>query len=78
MELAEPVQMNIHQSSIYRKDLGWLQFENELKTSREAVSEEPTALRICFCSLFNNPKWQLGAPAQTWQQNSMQVCLVDL
>ena len=30
---------------------------------REAASEGPTVLHIQFCSLSNNSKWQLGAPA---------------
>ena len=31
-----------------------------------------------FCSLSNISKLQLGAPAQTWQQYSMQCRMVDL
>ena len=30
---------------------------------RETASEGPTVLHIQFCSLSNNSKWQLGAPA---------------
>ena len=43
--------------------------------SREATSEGPTVLHIRFCSLSNNSKQQLGAPAQTWQQYSMYTWL---
>ena len=53
VESAEPFQMNIYQSNTYRKDLSWLYFD---KGSREAASEGPTVLHICFCSLCNNSK----------------------
>ena len=43
--------------------------------SREATSEGPPVLHIHFCSLSNNSKQQLGAPAQTWQQYSMYTWL---
>ena len=35
-----------------------------VKGSREAASKGPTVLHIHFCSLSNNSKKQLGAPAQ--------------
>ena len=46
--------------------------------SREAASEGPTVLHIRICSLPNNSKQQLGAPAQTWQQYFMHGRMVDL
>ena len=48
------------------------------KHSRKATSEGPTVLHICFCSLSNNSKKQLGALAQTWQQYYIHGFMVDL
>ena len=76
MEPVEPVQMNIYQSRTYRKDLSWLHFEDEPRV-QELASEGPTVLHIPFCSLSNNSKLQLGAPAQAWQQYSMHGRMVD-
>ena len=53
-------------------------FRQWAKGWREAASEGPTVLHICFCSLFNNSKKQLEAPAQIWYQYSIQSCVVDL
>ena len=41
-------------------------------------SQGPAVLHICFCSLSNNSKQQLGAPAQTWQQYFIHGRMVDL
>ena len=48
------------------------------KGSREVAREARTVLHILFCSLSNNSKKQLGAPAQTWQWHSIHGCLVVL
>ena len=63
--------MNTYQNNTYRKDLKLATFRWWPKGSREAPSEGPTVLHIRFCSLSNNFKYQLGAPAQKWQQYSM-------
>ena len=68
--------MNIYQSNTYWKDLSSLNFNNDptVKERQQVKDQQPY---ICFC-LSNNSKWQLGAPAQTWQQYSMQGHMVDL
>ena len=53
VEPVEPVQVNIHQSDTYRKELSWLCFYNEPRVQeRQQVKE----LHIYFCSLYNNSK----------------------
>ena len=59
MEPVQPAKMNIYQSDPYRKDLSWLQFDDEGST--EAARKGPTVLHICFCNLSINSKEQLGA-----------------
>ena len=77
MEPVQSVQMNIYQSITHRKV--WLAtFHWWAMCSRQAASEGPTVLNIHFCSLSNNSKQQLGAPAQTWKQYSVHGCKVDL
>ena len=66
--------MNILQNNTYRNDLNWLHFHNQPK----AQEKQQVNLHIRFCSLSNNSKQQLGAPAQTWKQYSMYGCIVDL
>ena len=51
-------------------------FQQWAKGSREAASVGPKVLHIHFCSLSNNS--QLGAPAQTWQQHSLQGGMVEI
>ena len=51
VEPVEPVHMSIYQINTYRKDLSLIHFSNEPKGSKEAASETPTVLYICFCSL---------------------------
>ena len=53
VEPVEPVQMNIYQSNTYRKDLSWLNFDNEPRVQESAVREGPTVLHIHFSSLSN-------------------------
>ena len=53
VEPVEPVQMNIYQSNTYRKDLSWLNFDNEPRVRDSAVKEGPTVLHIHFSSLSN-------------------------
>ena len=53
-------------------------FRRWAKCSREAASEGQTVMHIRFCSLSNISKWQIGATAQTWQQYSINGCMVDL
>ena len=78
VEPVEPVQMNIYESITYKKDLNWLYFDEVQKGSKDAATEQPTVLYIRFCSLSNNSKQQLGAPAQIWQQYSIHGRMVDL
>ena len=63
MEPVKPGKMEIYQSNPYRIYLSWLHFDNELR-----VQEGPKVLHICFCSLSNIFKWQLGAPALDIEQ----------
>ena len=63
VEPLEPVQINIYQSNIHRKDLSWLYYDDEPMV-QEAPSEGTKVLHIRFCSLSNNSKEQLGGPAQ--------------
>ena len=53
-------------------------FRRWAKGSRKAASERSTVLHIRFCSLSNNSKKQLGAPAQKWQQYPIHGRTVDL
>ena len=77
-EPAQTVLKSIYQSNTYKKDLSWPNFDNEPKGSREAASEELTVLHICFCSLSNNSKQQLGVPDQMWTRYSIHGRMVDL
>ena len=58
VEPVQPVQMNIYQSNIYRKDLTWLNFDDE-----QRVQERQQVKNQQSCHLF---LWlsQLGAPAR--------------
>ena len=40
MEPAEPVQMNIYQSNIHRKDLSWLYFDGDRKLQERQQGED--------------------------------------
>ena len=45
MEPVEPVQMNIYQSNIYRKDLSWLYFDNEPRVQeRQQVKDQQSCI----------------------------------
>ena len=59
MEPVQPAKINIYQSDPYRKDLSWLQFDDEGST--EVARKGPTVLHICFCNLSINSKEQPGA-----------------
>ena len=60
----QPVLMNMYQSDTYRKDLSWQYFDDELRVQeKKQVKDQQSYIR--FCSLSNNSKLQLGAPAQT-------------
>ena len=37
VEAVQSVQMNIYQSNIYRKDLGWLHFDNEARCQEDVL-----------------------------------------
>ena len=50
MELDQPVQTNIYESNIDRKDLSWLYLNDELRVQGKA-SEEATALYTRFYGL---------------------------
>ena len=56
-EPVEPVQMNIYQHNIYRKDLTRLYFDHEPRVQeRHTLSEGETVLHIHFYCLSNNSK----------------------
>ena len=47
MEPVEPVQMNIYQSNTYRKDLNWINFDNEPRVQeREKVKDQQSWISI--------------------------------
>ena len=77
VEPVEPVLKSIYQSSSYRKDLSWPHFNNEQRV-QEKQQMKTSILHDCFCSFPNNSKYQLGAPAQTWQQYFIHGHMVDL
>ena len=62
MEAVGPVQMSDYQSNTYKR-LSLATLRQLAKGSREAASQGPTILHICFCSLSNNSKEKLGALA---------------
>ena len=68
---------NFYQSSSYRKDLSWPHFNNEQRV-QEKQQVKTSILHDCFCSFPNNSKYQLGTPAQTWQQYSIDGHMIDL
>ena len=70
-EEVQSVQMNICQSNTYRNNLR----STLAKGSRETTSEGPAVLHIRFSNIF---KRQLGIPAKTQKQCSMQGCMADL
>ena len=67
-----PLPLNIYRSNTYRRDLGWLYFDDNLRDSRfkfqdsrEVASVEPTILDNYSCIASNISKFQIGVPAQT-------------
>ena len=63
-----------YQRNVYSKDLSWLHWA---KVSGEAANERLIVLHICFYSLSDISKYQLGAPSQILQQYFMEGCMVD-
>ena len=47
VETVEPVQMNIYQSNIYRKDLSWLHFKDEPRVQeRQQVKDQKSKISV--------------------------------
>ena len=47
VEPVEPVEMNIYQSNIYRKDLNWLLFDNEPRVQeRQPVKDQQFCISV--------------------------------
>ena len=47
VEPVQPVQMNIYQSNIYRKDLTWLNFDDEQRVQeRQQVKNQQSCISV--------------------------------
>ena len=81
MELVEPVQINIYESSSYKKDFSWLNFHDEPRVQdRQQVKDHQSYISIFVAYLTPQPDmtWQHDMTWQTWQQYFMQGHAVDL
>ena len=56
VESAEPVQMNIYQSNIYKKDLSWLHFDDEpWVQERQQVKVQQSSISV-FIAYLTMPR----------------------
>ena len=53
MEPVQPVQMNVYQSNSYRKDLSWLNFDDEPRVLRDTTSEGPIQTIRCYVIILD-------------------------